>query len=384
MAGFTENGFETRDYDSLVDQVQEEQKEGTQNPNLNFAPDSHLTGAVNTPLLTVVAELWEALQSTVNNLNPEVAEAVGLVNLAALNGTKKDKWTKTRVLAQVTLNPNAALPAGSVANLSGQRDIRFVSTEEVPAGVGGGTFEVWFEAEEPGKQLVPVGQLSEIAEPVLGWVGVFNDEAGIAGTEPEKDVEFRAKREASLNASGSSRPDAIKARLLNDAEGVIDCVGEDNPTAYYVDGMSPYSVRMTVRGGTDEDVAQVIFGHHAGGVKTSGTTSYTVQDSEGTDHIVRWRKTNATSFACSSVVVWFGDPDVDTVRDYIKEYIDSISIGGPISYDRVRNAFYNSGVVDRVISLQIGFAGGSLGILDLGLSGNQHVEVTDRDDLVIT
>jgi len=190
MAGLTAEGFEAKPFTEILEEVETTQKDEI-SADLDFSEDSAFNTGINTPFCSLLAESWEELLVLYSALDPNVAEDTMLDHVAALTGTVRDSWTKTTVEASVTLNPNASLPAGSVANLSGQPAVRFVSLAEVPADPSGGTFTVTFEAEDAGAITVAVGELTEISEPQTGWTVVTNAEAGITGTQPETDADLQ-------------------------------------------------------------------------------------------------------------------------------------------------------------------------------------------------
>ena len=178
------------------------------------------------------------------------------------------------------------MPIGSVANLSGQPNVRFLTTEAVTASIAGGDYDVTFEAEYDGAISVAAGQLDEISEAVSGWIAVSNDNPGVTGTEPETDPNFRIKIERELGASGSTNLTAIIASVVRDTD-CTNANGKENDTDL-TDSflLPPHSIHIVCKDGTSADIAQTIFEEKAAGIRTFGSEEETVLDHNDEDQTI--------------------------------------------------------------------------------------------------
>lgn len=125
------------------------------------------------------------------------------------------------------------------------------------------------------------GDISVIDTPIGGWQGVANLVDVTAGRDQAEDEELRVAREAELAAQGTSPVDSLRGRLLR-LEGVeavtVFFNNTDQPDA---DGLPPHSIEALVQGGEDDEIRALLWASVAAGIRTHGTTSGTITDSQG-------------------------------------------------------------------------------------------------------
>lgn len=381
--GITSNGFFSMNFEELREEIDAYQKANI-SEGLDLTDDS-IDGVENASNCRQLAKLWEHLEILISNLNPDDAEGWILEQIAAISGTKKTKWTKTRVLATVNLDALVTLPVGSIANLTARPNVRFKTVEEVTAGASGGNYEIEFIAVDDGEIRVDVGELSEINVAVSGWNSVYNNaEEFYTGTEPEDDPDFRAKRERELASTGSSTLDAIIA-AVSLVSGVTDVVGYENPYPTPQGIMPPHSMWLIVRGGLDADVAQAIYDSRAGGrAGLVGDEVVTINDSQNRPHDIRFDRPEELSLYISYTVTtedgWGGTDSVAEIKAAAKAYIDSLRTGHDIIHGKLESAGQDvSGVYD-VTALTIGFVDPPVETGNLTVDTLQYVSV-DEDDI---
>ena len=387
MFGVTPEGFVTKPLATILDEINDSQR-GSIDPLLDLDARS-AQGQINQITSAALAELWEVGQASYGAAYPDSANDASLDNVSSITGTTRSPNTKTLVEGVlVTLAPNKALPAGSVANLTGQPNARFVSLVEVPADISGGTFPVDFEAEEAGATSVAIGQLDEIAEPVDGWVSVTNPAIGLTGEETETDAELRVRRIAELEGGGSTNVNSIRSELLQDVPGVVDAVVFENDLDVVVDGMRPHSVRCVLRGGITADIAQSIFDTKAGGINTNGLVVTEVLDSQGVGHTIR--HDIATELVYHLIAVVEVDPQlfddvggIDAIKAAIKLYIDALGIGGDVVVQQVQCAILEIPGTLKVSTFLHGFAPAPTDPDDLVVDDDQFT-TSDAANLDIT
>lgn len=135
-----------------------------------------------------------------------------------------------------------------------------------------------------------VGKLTSIVTPVSGWSNAYNYEDAVLGGTQETDAEGRQRRALSLAVPGSTTPDAITGKLLA-VDGVTNVTVLQNVTdATDANGLLPHSIMAIVLGGSDADIAQVMWENTGGGIYLNGNTSATVVDSQGISQVVRWQR----------------------------------------------------------------------------------------------
>jgi len=382
--GLTDTGFIIKPMEVIRQELEDYQREHIDTA-LDFS-DQSVISQLNASMSYQLALLWETALGVYSSQYPDTAVGFALTQVAAITGTKRSEYSNTTVVGQVTLNPNKALPAGSKAHLHERPSDLFETVTDVPATTAGGTFDVTFKALEPGSLDVLPGQLDTIAEPVSGWTAVTNAASGVPGSEPETDSEFRLKRERELEAQGGANLDAIRADVSR-VDGVIGVNAYENVKGYEVNGMPPHSILITVRGGSDADVAEAIFNSKAAGIDTTGNTSVIVEDSQQEEHTIYFSRAAAVNFYADITIepgeLWDNSTDPDYIKEQVAAYVNSLSIGSDVIYYEVIHAIFNSEGVYKVPQLLIGLSSppGSTG--DIVIADNQYPEA-DPANISIT
>lgn len=139
-----------------------------------------------------------------------------------------------------------------------------------------------FTALLTGKVNIPTGTLIQIDTPITGWDTVKNVVGATGGSDIETDVEARIRRSGSLQKVGASVLDSIRARLLNDIDGVTSVFAFENRTDNTVDGRPPHSFEMVIEGGDEQEIADLLWKTKPAGIQTVGTeTGWKAEDSNG-------------------------------------------------------------------------------------------------------
>lgn len=131
------------------------------------------------------------------------------------------------------------------------------------------------------------GTIDTIATPVAGAAGVTNTADAVLGRARETNAEFRIRHLQSLSSRGRATDPAIRGRLLTEVDGVTFARVVSNRTSVVdAQGRPAHSFETYVIGGTDEDVAQVIFENMPSGIQPYGSTTVVVLDELGDEHEV--------------------------------------------------------------------------------------------------
>ncbi len=371
--GVTTDGFVIKDYDTILEEIKAYQRTNI-DTGLTLTEQSKL-GNMNESNAIQHAEQWELGQAVYSSHYPDSANGWNLDQAASLTGTRRSLSDKTLVTGQVTLNPDKNLPAGSVANLTSQPNVRFVTLTAVPPDPAGGTFSVVFEAEVAGSTQVIIGQLDEIAEPVSGWTAVDNIAAGATGDQREEDDELRIKRENELAAAGSTNTDAIRAGLLT-LSGVIDARVTENVTGVVVGGLKRHSVYCILRGGTSSEIGQNIYDNKGAGIDTNGILSNSIEDSQGEFHTIYHDDATPLVFKASIALTTLSTYDavqgpID-IKAGVAAYVNSLGIGDDVVYDECKIPIYAVTGVYEVTSLTIWFGADPPGVISLPVSNTAY------------
>jgi uncharacterized phage protein gp47/JayE len=156
-------------------------------------------------------------------------------------------------------------------------------------GEGMAAVDVASASVETGPITAVSGDITAIETPVSGWDSVINLLDAELGRDVETDEDLRVRRELELARAGTSTVDAIRADVLQ-VEDVTSVRVFNNPTDGVVDGMSPHSVEVLIRGGDDQDIWDQLLASVAAGIATVGDEVGTAEDSQGTLHTMRFSR----------------------------------------------------------------------------------------------
>jgi hypothetical protein len=134
-------------------------------------------------------------------------------------------------------------------------------------------------AQLSGPRQAAAGDLNAIETPVGGWEGVTNTADATLGANAETDAAYRDRHRGLLN-KGTASEQAIKTAvaLLPGVEFVAVRANDDDVVDS--EGLPPHSIRVTVLGGDDVEIAETIMATKAAGIQTYGNDFELVLDGE--------------------------------------------------------------------------------------------------------
>lgn len=194
---------------------------------------------------------------------------------------------------------------------------------------------------------VPANTLNIIVNPIAGLDSVNNIVAGIAGRETETDEELRIRRRELLTGIGAATDEAIRQAVLQEVDGVINCLVISNRTDF-VDGSDrpPHSFEVVVSGGDEDEIAQVIWDNMPSGIYSDGDIEKTIIDSTGNSQTVRLsRPTNVYIWVKVTYELNSEETFPDNGEDAIKENIvtwanQNLNTGDDVIYQRLSIPIY--------------------------------------------
>lgn len=204
---------------------------------------------------------------------------IGGVNYSFTSGASATK-------AQILAGLNAQIPNSSVLN--DKLIVRSFDNKTGEAlGVSGNMAivevgsPVLVKAADIGKNYLAIGALTEIITP-SGWKRINNPTQANQGRDEEKDWEIKSRHPSAVRIAGGVTEGAIKAKVMEEVEGVTNCIVIPNRSAYATpDGQYGNSIQCVVVGGLDSAVAQKIWDVKGASVNTFGNITQQVTDSNG-------------------------------------------------------------------------------------------------------
>jgi uncharacterized phage protein gp47/JayE len=225
-----------------------------------------------------------------------------------------------------------------------------------------------FVAAATGAQMVAAGALNKVVSLVDGWTAVSNLVEGITGTAVETDIDFRVRRKASVSFPATATTDAIMARFTNVPEITASLVLQNNTELADLNGVPPHYIWAIVLGGTDDQVAQIIFQTLSAGIGMFGATTVTVKGANGQSFPVTFDRPTVTdvyltaSISKNSKYPSSGDADIASAVSAFVEF--NYTIGDELPFTRLYTPI-NTIPGHEVMDLQLGLSPGSLARVSL-------------------
>lgn len=285
--GVTSSGFNLKRLDDIVTEINSALR-STIDPNLDLGsntPEGQLVGVFADRL----ASLWEGLQDTYNSQYPQLSEDISLDNAVSLTNVTRLSATKSTVTATITGTPTTIVTTGFIASVSGSPDSTFITLQDYTIG-GGGTVDVFMEAENTGPVQALSGSLTVIETPIAGVDSITNSIDADLGRDIESDADLKSRRLQLLQRSGTGTLEGIRNSLLN-VDDVDQAVVLENVTLVTdSNGIPGKAFECIVQGGDNTDIAQTIFDTKPIGIESHGDITVVINDSQGIDHDIKFSR----------------------------------------------------------------------------------------------
>jgi uncharacterized phage protein gp47/JayE len=255
--------------------------------DINVEPDS-----IDGQTLGIFAEAYDNLtqltEQAYQNINPQTALGVALSRIVQLNGIRRIEGIKTTVTLTITGTPGTSIPINSNVRNPVTNEV-FTTLSTVIIG-SLGIVTVLAESVVVGVITAPPGTITKIDNPVFGWSSVTNSSPVILGRLEETDEELRIRRRKSTVTPAQSLVDAIYGSLINIPQ-VVQAIVLENPTGVPdVNGQNPHSVHVIVLGGSNAEIAKVIWEKKSLGVELIGSETVIVNDSLSNPHSIKFSR----------------------------------------------------------------------------------------------
>lgn len=286
--GVVDTGFLLKTTDEFIQEIQDAlvAKHGA----INFNENSNFNHLI-TVLGNKCGELAEILQGVYNAPIGDLSSGVTLENaFAMVNVSKLEplKSTNTVTLGTTGASP-VTIPANSIVKQSSNNTLwETVQEVEIPAN---STVNVGVTSQEYGAFSSPTGSIDTIVTTIAGWDSVTNAADGELGRGEEEEPDYRLRKETAVVISKGGLLNAVISRILAEVAGVTYCTGlENNTDTTDGNGLLPHSIKITVVGGSDTDIANMILRTKGNGINTNGTESVTGTDEIGNTETVKFSR----------------------------------------------------------------------------------------------
>lgn len=285
MSGLTNTGFETETLSDVSTNITTSLK-AEFGDSINTLPTSFF-GQLTGIFAEQYSQLWELAQAVYNSQYPDTASGSSLDNVVALQGIKRFPPLQSTVTVIATGTNNTSIPGGTIFTVSGTGDKFQTLATAVIVGtsVAIPCASVAFDAIP-----APAGTLTGISVALSGLTSVTNTADAVLGNTLESDAALRTRRQIRLITAQGGTLEAIRSKLLAVANVKNVLIFENNTQLPDLSGRPAKSYEVVVNGGADTDIDKVIWTTKPAGIRTVGTLSHTIVDSQGFTQPVQWSR----------------------------------------------------------------------------------------------
>jgi len=332
-------------------------------------------------------ELAELLEEVYAAFDPDQATGVALTALSLLTGTQRRDATYSTVAVTLDLDATTTVPAGTTFAVSGDTSNTWTLDAAVTS-VGASTYPGTATATTAGAVQALAGTLTVIVTPVAGLNSVTNVADATVGQEEETDTELRLRREQEITLGGSASVESIQA-ALSAVDEVIAVVVLENDADAASDGMPPHSVEALFWDGgsaaSTAELAGIILDQKSAGIRAYGSTTETVEDSQGVSHEIGLTR------AAEQVIEVEVDVDVDAdyvgdtaVEEAIASWSQSaLSIGDDVYLSKVSGVVVDLDGVVNVSAVRLAISPAAPAASDVSI-GDRQIATISTSDITVT
>lgn len=305
--GASPTGFIRKRFEDILESISQRQLKSISNQLATKSAKS-VIGNVNQIFADELSVAWEALEAAYYGFDPKNAIDYLLTALCALSGVARLTPQPGQVDTTIEVDQAVTyLPGAMVAHVAGQTDNEWRNRDTFTTPVAGTFTGVPFVSLIVGsKAVAAAGTLTEISQPLTGWISITNPADAIPGRELETFEELRLRREASPSSAGSATLGSIVADLET-VPGVVSVRGAENVQDFPTGGLPAHSIRITCYAPSVGDLAIAQRLHDAkwpGGIDSAGNTTVSnVKDVNGQFETFRFQRATAVPITIDVTVV---------------------------------------------------------------------------------
>lgn len=338
--GVTSGGYVIPTFQEIRDEIAAEFK-AEFGASINTTPQSRF-GILIDQRAEREFKLWQNLESVYSNSFRKTATGIALDWAVSLIGLKRLTALQSVVSVTVTGTAGTVIATNKRVRLDSTGTLWGPTTEiTIP---GGGSIAATFRAVETGPLDATTGDSFTIETPVFGWSGVTITANATVGRDLETDSELRARSDNALSALGAATFAGLISELLN-LEGVTNVgIIENKREIIDGDGRPPHCFETVVTGGTDTEIAQVVWDNKPLGIQTFGSETDNVTDSQGNTQTVNWSRPTAVDIYVdiTGTAVAADYPGDSALEQAILDFGNTLAVGDDVLYLAVMNAIYDN------------------------------------------
>lgn len=328
----------------------------------------------------------KTIEYAYNNTTPQTAFGAVLSRLVLLSGISRKKSGYSTAYCKLEGSPFTIIHSGVVSDVAGNK---WDLPSTVNLGENGVTY-VTVTAQKEGNITALANTITQIDTPTYGWKTVNNEYPANPASAVETDSELRYRQRQSVALPSQGLVEGTQSALFN-IEGVTDCIVKENDEnaqkiiKNYV--LPPNSISCIVKGGSEKDIADVIFYHKNQGCYTNGAIEVVQYDIFNNVNYIRFSRPTEVAIEISvkiKPIEGYSSDITDEIKSNLVDYIDSLNISKDVSWS-VLYSIINKSIPDlkqplfSVTELKIGKSGETLGVDDIIMNLDQEASLSEED-----
>lgn len=288
---------------------------------------------------------------------PNTASGVNLDRLCPFVGISRNSATPAQYEVAVKGTAGYTVPYGF--EVSTDSNIIFYNTADTTIGEQG-TCTIVVECAENGIiGNIDSADITQIVNPDADIEEIVGTTVVTVGVDEESDYELRQRFVQASAGMGSCNETALESALVRVPTVISANVIVNDTDSTDEDGRPPHSFTCFVTGGVgyEAEIAETIYDKKPIGIKTHGTSSYTITDESGKEHIIYFsRTTNVNVYVRMSLkttTAFEGETGKEKIISNIKSYVNSLGVGNDVILSAMYSYIYSVAGVKEVTSLQL-------------------------------
>jgi uncharacterized phage protein gp47/JayE len=379
MAQLTEQGFIIERLDANLAQLDAGFRTiyGTDINTDPDSPDGQLIGLI----AQIKTDLEELAESIYKALDPEAASGVWLEQRVAYAGLTRRQarysYLRNTIL---TGTPRTLIPAGAV--LTDPHHRRWVLVADTTLNENGSA-QADLRSEALGAFPLPAQTELTLETLFLGWRSAQSSQAAEVGEEEETDAELRRRFFISRAKAAQNSVDGMIVKLLQLADVRQAVCLENDTDRTDANEVPARSLNIIVEGGSDAEIAQVIFENKTAGTGLRGVVQTHILDNKGMARTIRFDRPAVVACAAYLEVrrnAHFTAVDVEAIKATLTK--TAFSIGETVLLSRLYSPI-NTVQGFWVEQLHIGRRGETLAASNIDIGVREMARFTFADIEVV-
>ncbi len=372
--GITAQGFIIKPYDVILAELTSDaQSDEYFGSDVDLSDDSPLGVEIKLKANAIYKQ-WQLAEDVYYSFWLSTAEGVSLDRVTKLGFVKRQAAAYASVNLIFKGLAGTVIPAKTQASTA-QNIVFETQIESIISSEG--EVAVLSRCTERGTSgLVASGMITRIVNPIAGVDSVNNLSPSTGGRPIESDAELVDRYEALPSATGSSVP-AIEA-ALNELDSVVTArVFENTNNLADDNGLPAGMIEAVIEGGSDADIAEVLYNKKPAGQPLYGSQTVSIIDSHGIQRNINFSRPESINvyitYEIKTNISWSNENLIQIKRNAVK-YVGGVD-DNMIEYKGV-------GVSQSVFSWKLLAAQSALtGIEEMAVKLGKNLSPTHSDNL---